>query len=74
MNDGDSKTTRMLPGDPVYDAHVPIQKIEALLAAAAEFAISPGAGGQGHLLPTLALLAEQCRELRRALYGPAMGP
>jgi len=73
--DDDSKTTSTLPGDPVYDALVPIQKIEVLIAAAREFANSPADGGLGHLVVTVEMLAEKVRELRTALYGgPTSGP
>jgi len=75
VNDDDSKTTSKLPGDPVYDAHVPINKIDALIAAAREFANSPADGGLGHLVVTVEMLSEQVRELRTALYGgPTSGP
>jgi len=70
----ESKALQMLPGERVYDAHTPILKLEALIAAAAAFAMSPAAGGLGHIIPTIDLLGEQVRELRRVLYGPAMGP
>lgn len=70
----ESKPLQMLPGERIYDAQVPIAKIEALLAAAGEFAMSPATGGHGHLIPTVEMLSEQMRELRRVLYGPALGP
>lgn len=43
-----STTFRTLPGDPVYEAHVPIDKIEAVLAAAMAFAMLAGDVGRGH--------------------------
>ncbi|MGE0766836.1 MAG: hypothetical protein AB7L90_10260 [Hyphomicrobiaceae bacterium] len=64
-----------------YNAHVTIGQIEALAAAIAEFAHSADSGGAtgrgralGHLMATVEVLEDRCRELRKTLYGNEKGP
>jgi hypothetical protein len=58
----------------IYDASVPAYRLEALLCAAEQAALTPTVAAQGHLLPLIELAGEQLMALRRVLWGPTGCP
>lgn len=83
LTDAENKELAVTLANRAYNAQVPINQIEALAFAVAEFAEQASIGSDrspiqkkvtNHLVAAAGMIEDRCRELRKTLYGREDGP